>query len=56
MYMQQMLYRIIWPHGGDVSDLSENIKRYLSCYCAGTEQVLVFDRYDDLSAKDHERI
>jgi len=51
-----MLYHIVWPHRGDASDLSENIKRRLSCYSTGTEQVLVFDRYDDLSAKDHERM
>ena len=54
--MQQVLYHIVWPHGGDASDLSENSKRRLSCYCAGTEQVLVFDRYDDLSVKDQERM
>ena len=54
--IQQMFYHIVWLHGGDASDLSENIKRRLSCYCAGTEQVLVLDRYDDLSAKDHERM
>ena len=54
--MQQLLYHIIWPHGGDTSDLGDNIKNRLSCYPIGTEQVLVFDRYNDLSAKDHERI
>ena len=52
--MQQMLYHIIWPHGENVSDVSGNIERRLSCYSAGTEQVLLFDRFDDLSAKDHE--
>ena len=46
-----MLYHIVWPHGGD-----EHIKRRLSSYSAGTEQVLAFDRYDDLSAKGHERM
>ena len=40
--MQQMLYYIVWPHGRDTSDLSENIYQ------------VVFDMYDDLSAKDHE--
>ena len=54
--IQQMLYRIVYPYGGDASDFSENIKPRVSCYCAGTEQVLVFDRYDNLSAKDHERM
>ena len=52
--MQQMLSRIVWSHGGEASDLSENTKRRLSCYCAGTQQDLVFDRYNDLSDKDHE--
>ena len=50
------MYHIVWPHDGDASDLSENIKRRLSCYSAGTEQVLIFDRYDNLSAKDHQRM
>ena len=54
--MQQILCHIVWPHGGDASDLSEHMKRRLSCNCASTEQVLVFDRCDDLSAKDHERM
>ena len=54
--MQHMLYHIAWSHGGDGSDLGEHIKRFLSRYCVGTEQVLVFDRYDDLSAKYHERV
>ena len=52
--MQQMRYHIVCPYGGDASYLSENMKRCLTCYCAGTEQVLVFDRYDNLSARDHE--
>ena len=47
-----MLDHIVWPNGGDASDLIENIKHRLSCYCAGEEQVLVFDRYDNLPAKD----
>ncbi|KAK3877225.1 hypothetical protein Pcinc_018025 [Petrolisthes cinctipes] len=54
--MQQMLYHIIWPLGGDATMLFENFKRRLSCYPAGTEKIMVFDRYEDLSAKDHERM
>jgi len=52
---QQLLYHIIWPHGGDASIVIESIKRRLSCYPDGTEKILVFDRYNDISAKDHER-
>ena len=40
-----MLYHVVWPHSVDAAYLSEN-----------TEQVLVFDTYDYLSAKDHERM
>ena len=39
--------------------LFENTKQCLSSchgYPPGTENILVFDRYDDISAKDHERI
>ena len=57
--MQQMLYHIVWPHGGDALMLFENTKQRLSSqhgYPAGTETILVFDRYDDISAKDHERV
>ena len=54
--MQQILCHFVWPHGWDASDPSENIKCLLYSYSAGTEQVLVFDRYDDLTAKDHERM
>ena len=54
--IQQMLYHIIWPLGGDATMLFENIKQRLSCYPDGTEKIMVFDRYEDLSAKDHERM
>ena len=39
--------------------LFENTKQRLSSYYGyppGTEQILLFDRYDDIPAKDHERI
>ena len=54
-----MLYHIVWPHGGDTLLLFENTKQRLSNqhgYPAGTEKILVFDRYDDISAKDHKRV
>ena len=39
--------------------LFENTKQRLSSYHGyppGTEKILVFDRYDNIPAKDHERI
>ena len=43
----------------DAPMLFENTKQRVSSYHGyppGTEKILVFDRYDDISAKDHERI
>ena len=57
--MQQMLYHIVWPHGRDSPMLFENTEQRLSSnqsYPPGTDKIMVFDRYDDISAKDHERI
>ena len=54
-----MLYHIVWPHAGDALILFENAKQRLSNhhgYPPGTEKILVFDRYDDISAKDHDRV
>ena len=53
---QQLLYHIVWPHGGTVSIVAESIKRRLCYYQVGTEKILVFDKYDDQTAKDHERM
>ena len=54
-----MLYHIVWPYGRDASVLFENTNQRLSGYhgyLPGTEEILVFDRYDDISSKEHERI
>ena len=50
----QLLYHIVWPFRGHVSDIVESIKRRLSPVPG--EKILVFDKYHDLSAKDHERV
>ena len=43
-------------HTAETALTSVKISSVIYRYCAGTEQVLVFDRYVDLSAKDHERM
>jgi hypothetical protein len=53
---QQLLYHIVWPHGGDASVLGDSIKQRLSRYPDKSQKVLVFDKYDENSAKDHERL
>ena len=54
--VQQLWYRIVWPHGGSPSDVIELIRRRLSRYPHKAEKIIVFDKYQDVSAKDHERM
>lgn len=51
---QQLLYHVVWPCGGSVEALAESLKVRLA-WCDATEKILVFDRYAEISAKDHER-
>lgn len=53
--VSQLFYHIVWPHGGSPSDLIASITARLNHY-PGAEKVVVFDKYKDVSAKDHERI
>ena len=52
---QQLLCDIVWPCAGSASDLANSMKYRLGRY-QPTEVLVIFDRYDDRSAKDHERI
>ena len=53
---QLLLYRIVWSYGGSPSDLIASIQRHVSHYPDGTEKIMVFYKYQDVSAKDHERM
>jgi len=52
---QQLLYHIVWPCAGSASYFANSMKDRLGQY-QPTEVLVIFDRYDDRSAKDHERI
>ena len=57
--MQQKLYHIVWPYRIDAPMLFENTEQRLSSYYGyppGIEKILEFDRYDAISANDHEMI
>ena len=54
--VQQLLYRIVWLHGGSPFDVIESIRRRLSRYPHEAKKIIVFDKYQDVSAKDHERM
>jgi hypothetical protein len=52
--ISQLFYQIVWPHGGTASDLIASIQGRLNGY-ASIQKIIVFDKYNDVSAKDHER-
>ena len=53
--VSQLFYHIVWPHGGTPSNLIVSIQSRLSYYTDGAKKIIVFDKYKDISAKDHER-
>ena len=52
---QQLLYHIVWQCAVSATDLANSMKDRLGQY-QPTEVLVIFDHYDDRSAKDHERI
>lgn len=52
--VSQLLCHIVWPFRGDASTIVESMKTKLSKVPG--EKVLVFDKYHEVSAKDHERM
>ena len=54
--VSQLFYHTVWPHGGNLSNLIACIQSKISRYPDATEKIIVFDKYNDTSAKDHERM
>ena len=52
--VSQLFYHIVWPHGGVPADLIASIKGRLSRYPNDSDKIVVFDKYQGVSAKDHE--
>jgi hypothetical protein len=50
----QLLYHIVWPSSGTVGDLTKGMATRLVKY-GKAETYVIFDQYDGVSAKDHER-
>jgi hypothetical protein len=40
----QLLYKIVWPHRGEVAALVQSISNYLQNYHGNMEKILVFDK------------
>ena len=53
---QQLLYHIVWPNGGMISAIVDSMKQHISYYPNHSKKIIVFDKYDDCSVKDHERV
>ena len=51
----QLLYHIVWPVSGKIGDVVENIKTRLGHLYNRAEVFVIFDQYEKVSAKDHER-
>ena len=54
--VSQLFDRIVWPHHGSVSDLMSSIQGRLVRYTDGADKIIIFDKYQDISTKDHERM
>ena len=52
----QLFYYVVWPHGGSPLDLMASIQSHVRRYPNATEKIIVFDKYHDISAKDHDRM
>ncbi|KAJ8349304.1 hypothetical protein SKAU_G00244340 [Synaphobranchus kaupii] len=48
----QLIYHVVWPWSSTVADLSASMGHRLNRYIA---TFVIFDRYQQVSAKDHER-
>ena len=51
---QQLLYHVVWPIGGTPVDLAASMKARVEVY-SDAHRTLVFDKYQEISPKDHER-
>ncbi len=54
--VSQLFYHIVWPHSCSPADLIASIQSCLGHYADGTEKIIVFDKYQYVSAKDDERM
>ena len=50
----QLLYRVVWPVSGTVENIAASIKTRLGTL--SYKVYVIFDRYDGVSVKDHERL
>ena len=49
----QLIYHVVWPSSRTVADLAAGMGHRLKCY--NSQTFVIFDRYEQVSAKYHER-
>ena len=52
----QLFCRIIWPHVSSPFELIALNEEHLSNYPEISKKIVFFDKYQDISAKDHDRM
>ena len=52
----RLFYRIIWPHVSSPSELIASNEEHLSNYLEASKKIVVFDKYQNISVKDHDRL
>ena len=52
----QLLCRTLWPHDSIPSEFIASNEEHLSNYPEAFKKNVVFDKYQDISAKDHDRM
>ena len=52
----QHFYCIIWPHVSNSSEFIALNEEHLSNFSEASKKFVVFDKYEDISAKDHGRM
>ena len=54
--VSQLLFHIVWPCGGSITDLVGSISGHAAQYPKEAEKILVLDKHQDGSANEHERL
>ena len=56
--VSQLVYHMVWPHGGSPSNLIASSWGPSKSFGALSQidKIIVFDKYNAVSAKDHERM
>ena len=52
----QPFHRIIWPHVSSSSELIASNYEHLSNYPEASKKIVAFNKYQDISTKDHDRM